>query len=192
MTALAVISSPVESMTPVATPFCTRISITSEFVRISTPAALADEAIAWVTEPIPPAAKRPTRWMRIASRANQHHQRASGRPWAKKRSENSASRDQSPASNSVSKYSEARSATAMRVPSAAGEHIFPCPVCESRGPSSACSTDRRGWDRQCSGASTPALRNDFAHLGQRLLKLGYFAASFCEKLGNLLRGFVAS
>ena len=57
ITALALISSPVESTTPVATPSLTRTSMTSTPLRISAPAAFEAETMAWVIDPIPPAAK---------------------------------------------------------------------------------------------------------------------------------------
>ena len=57
ITARAGISSPLASTTPVAAPSFTPTRATSAPVRISAPACLAAEAIAWVNAPIPPRTK---------------------------------------------------------------------------------------------------------------------------------------
>ena len=113
ITALAVISSPFESTTPLAMPSFTRTSMTSAPLRISAPACCAAAAMACVTAPMPPL-------------ANQEVPAACSSAAARMSSTRLLPADQGPRNvpkipraamvarrSSVSKYSATRSATAI-------------------------------------------------------------------------------
>ena len=113
MTALASISSPVERITPLAAPSFTRISMTSAPLRISAPAACAAEAIAWVSAPMPPAAKNAEPAGCASPAARIRRTRALPADHGPRNVPNRPRAATTARSSSVSKYSAARSATAI-------------------------------------------------------------------------------
>ena len=178
MTAFAVISSPLERTTPVAAPSLIRTWITSAPLRISAPACLAATAIACVTDPIPPA-------------ANHAVPAGCGSAAARMRRTKLLPADHGPRnvpkipraamvarSNSVSKYSATRSATAIG-PHRSRRYISFLPRLRMLRP--VLSIPQRSPLLGLSmfgGASASALPITLPILSSDCWNSGYFAASF--------------
>ena len=190
ITAFALISSPVESSTPVAAPSFTRISMTSAPVRISAPAAFAAEAMACgECAHAAGGEERRARGMRIAGRADQQLQALPADHGPRKVPK--IPRAAITARNSsVSKYSATRSATAIG-PQRRTRYISRLPRLRRARPvlSMLQRSPPLGWSMS-GGVVASASAITLLIFPRDFSNSGYLAASFCEKAAIDLRGFV--
>ena len=149
MTALAAISSPVESTTPLAAPSFTRTSMTSAPLRISAPACCAAAAMACVTRPCPRGEPCRARGMLISSGAHQQNQAAARGPRTEECAEDAAGGDGRAQQFRLEVFRH-QIGHRHRAPSAAGGTYLSCPVCGWRVRFAACPRDRLCWGRRCS------------------------------------------
>ncbi len=181
-TASAAISSPSERTTPVTAPSLMRMCWTSVSVRISVPAAFADSASARVKEPRPPRgnAAEPTGCASAAARRSRTAvEPADQGPSAVPKMPRAA---MTARSNSVSKNSATKSATAMgpqrrrsKMPALPRLRTFR-PVFRRFQRSSGVGLSIAGGVMDASCAKKPAVSSSDA------ANCAYFAASLSEKL----------